>query len=113
MPEHTLVLVSTDAGAYGGAGAARFVAESPLAADAIAVVVLDDLGPGRPRLAIAGDDPVSPARTLVRTAAARFTEEVGVAPSLPSIPTQLVDLGVPFALDEQGRFLGTACRAAP
>jgi hypothetical protein len=105
LPEHTLVLVSTDAGAYGGAGAARFVAESPHAADAIAVIVLDDLGRGRPRLAIAGDDPVSPARTLVRTAAARLTEEVGVEPTLPSIPTQLVDLGVPFALDEQGRFL--------
>jgi hypothetical protein len=105
LPEHTLVLVSTDAGAYGGAGAARFVAESFHAADAIAVIVLDDLGRGRPRLAIAGDDPVSPARTLVRTAAARLTEEVGAEPTLPSIPTQLVDLGVPFALDEQGRFL--------
>jgi len=105
LPEHTLVLVSTDAGAYGGAGAARFVGESPLTADAIAVIVLDDLGRGRPRLAIAGDDPVSPARTLVRTAAARLTEEVGVTPTLPSIPRQLVDLGVPFALDEQGRFL--------
>jgi hypothetical protein len=105
LPEHTLVLVSTDAGAFGGAGAARFVAQSPLAAGAIAVVVLDDLGRGRPRLAIAGDDPVSPSRTLVRTAAARVTEELGVEPALPSIPEQLVDLGVPFALDEQGRFL--------
>jgi hypothetical protein len=104
LPEHTLALVSTDAGAFGGAGAARFVAESPLAADALAVVVLD-LGRGHPRLAIAGDEPVSPAQTLVRTASARFTEEVGVAPSLPSIPTQFVNLGVPFALDEQGRFL--------
>ena len=69
LPDHTLVLVSTDAGAFGGAGAARFVDESPLAEDALAVVVLDGLGRGRPRLAIAGDDPVSPARTLVRTAA--------------------------------------------
>jgi hypothetical protein len=105
LPDHTLVLVSTDAGAFGGAGAARFVAESPLAVGAIAVVVLDDLGRGRPRLAIAGDAPASPARTLVRTAATRLEEEVGVEPSLPSIPTQLVGLGVPFALDEQGRFL--------
>jgi hypothetical protein len=32
-------------------------------------------------------------------------EEVGTSPALPSIPTQLVDLGVPFAFDEQGRFL--------
>jgi hypothetical protein len=27
-------------------------------------------------------------------------------PSLPSLPTQLVDLGMPFAAEEQGRFLG-------
>jgi hypothetical protein len=105
LPDHTLVLVSTDAGAFGGAGAARFVAESPYAAEAIAAVVLDDLGRGRPRLAIAGDEPVSPSRTLVRTAAARLAEELGVEPALPSIPGQLVGLGVPFALDEQGRLL--------
>jgi hypothetical protein len=101
----TLVLVSTDAGAFGGAGAARFVGESPYARSAIAVVVLDDLGTGRPRLAIAGDEPASPARTLVRTASARVAEEVGAPPTLPSVPTQLLDLGIPFALDEQGRFL--------
>ncbi|HEX4747745.1 MAG TPA: M28 family peptidase [Gaiellaceae bacterium] len=111
LPQHTLVLVSTDAGAYGGAGAARFVAESPLAERAIAAVVLDDLGPGPPRLAIAGDSPSSPARTLVRTASVRVAEEVGVTPTLPSIPTQLVDLGVPFALDEQGRLLARGLSA--
>ncbi len=109
LPEHTLALVSTDAGAFGGAGAARF-AESPLAASALAVVVLD-LSRGRPRLAIAGDEPVSPARTLVRTASARFSEEVGIAPALPSIPEQLVNLGMPFALDEQGRFLAAGLSA--
>jgi len=111
VTEHTLVLVSTDAGAFGGAGAARFVKQSPFARNAIAVVVLDDLGRGRPRLAIAGDEPVSPARTLVRTAAARVAEEIGVSPSLPSVPAQLVDLGVPFALDEQGRFLADGVSA--
>ena len=109
--QHTLVLVSTDAGAFGGAGAARFAAESPLAQSAIAVVVLDDLTQGRPRLAIAGDDPVSPARTLVRTAADRISEEVGVNPTLPSVASQLVDLGIPFALNEQGRFLAAELSA--
>ena len=104
LPNRTLVLVSTDAGAFGGAGAARFVAESALARTAIAVVVLDDLGRGHPSLAIAGDHPVSPARTLLRTAAVRVAEEVGITPTLPSIASQLVALGVPFALDEQGRF---------
>jgi Peptidase family M28 len=106
-PDRTLVLVSTDAGAYGGAGAERFVSTSPLAQAAIAVVVLDGLGGrGRPRLAIAGDEPVSPARALVRTAAVRVEEQAGISPSLPSIPTQLADLGIPFAYGEQGRFLG-------
>jgi hypothetical protein len=34
-----------------------------------------------------------------------------VEPTLPSIPTQLVGLGVPFALDEQGRFLAAGLSA--
>ena len=106
LPQRTLVLVSTDGGAYGGAGAARFARTSPYAASAIAVVILDGLGGrGRPRLAIAGDSPSSPARALVSTASARIREQVGVAPSLPSVPTQLVDLGIPFAAGEQGSFL--------
>jgi len=106
LPQRTLVLVSTDAGAYGGAGAARFAQKSPLADAAIAVVVLDGLGGrGRPRIAIAGDRPASPARALVSTASARVREQVGVAPSLPSLLTQLVDLGMPFAAGEQGPFL--------
>ncbi len=106
LPQRTLVLVSTDAGAYGGAGAARFAQTSPLADAAIAVVVLDGLGGrGRPRIAIAGDGPVSPARALVNTASARIREQVGIAPSLSSVPTQLVDLGMPFAAGEQGPFL--------
>lgn len=33
-------------------------------------------------------------------------EQVGSAPSLPFVPTQLLDLGIPFAAGEQGRFLG-------
>ncbi len=106
LPHRTLVLVSTDAGAYGGAGATRFAQQSPLAGEAIAVVVLDGVGGrGRPRIAIAGDSPASPARALVSTASARIREQVGVAPSLPSVPTQLVDLGMPFAAGEQGPFL--------
>jgi Peptidase family M28 len=111
-PQRTLVLVSSDGGSYGGAGAERFASTSPLARAAIAVVVLDGLGGrGRPRVAIAGDEPVSPARALVRTAAVRVEEQVGASPSLPSIPTQLADLGIPFAFGEQGRFLGHAIAA--
>jgi len=112
LPERTLVLVSTDAGAYGGAGAARFADQSALARDALAVVVLDGIGrPGRPRLAIAGDEPVTPARALVSTAAARVREQTGVEPELPSLATQLVGLGLPFAAEEQGRFLARGLAA--
>jgi Sec-independent protein secretion pathway component TatC len=106
-PQRTLVFVSTDAGAYGGAGAERFASSSPLARSAIATVILDGIGgSGPPRIAIAGDRPVSPARAFVRTAAARLADQTGTTPELPSVPTQLVDLGVPFAGGEQGRFLG-------
>jgi hypothetical protein len=112
LPQHTLVFVSTDAGAYGGAGVERFAETSPFAERAIAAVVLDGLGGrGNPRIAIAGDEPASPARTLVRTAAARIEEQAGVAPSLPGVATQLLDLGMPFAAGEQGRFLGHAIAA--
>ncbi len=107
LPQHTFVFVSTDAGAYGGAGADRFAETSPLARSAIAVVVLDGIGGrGRPRIAIAGDAPVSPARVLVRTTARRVVERTGVAPAVPAAPVQLLDLGMPYAAGEQGRFLG-------
>jgi hypothetical protein len=105
-PNRTLVLVSTDGGAYGGAGAYRFATTSPYARDALAVVVLDGIGGlGPPRLAIAGDGSHTPAPTLVSTAIARIREQTGVTPAVPSVPTQLVDLGVPYAAGEQGPFL--------
>ena len=106
LPQRTLVLVSTDAGAYGGAGASRFAEESPRAEGALAAIVLDGIGGrGRPRLAVAGNQATSPARALVSTAAARIDEQAGVRPSIPSVLTQLVDLGIPFAAGEQGPFL--------
>ena len=111
-PQRTLVLVSTDGGAYGGAGAARFAAESPLADGAFAAIVLDGLGgKGTPRIAIAGNAPRSPAPVLVRTAAARIREQVGAEPELASVPAQLVDLGIPYAAGEQGQFLGRGVAA--
>ncbi len=106
VPNRTLVLVSTDGGAFGGAGAAHFAQESEYADAVFAVVVLDGLGRrGRPRIAVAGDEPRSPARVLVSTASARIAEQTGRPPELPSIATQLVDLGIPFAAGEQGPFL--------
>jgi hypothetical protein len=112
LPLRTLVLVSSDAGAYGGAGAARFAEESPYAEEAIAALVLDGLGGrGRPRLAIAGNRSTSAPRTLVSTAAARIEEQTSVRPRIPSVLTQLVDLGTPFAAGEQGPLLAEGIAA--
>jgi hypothetical protein len=112
LPRRTLVLVSTDAGSYGGAGAEHFASESPYAESALAAIVLDALeGRGTPRLALAGDRPRSPARALVTTAAARVEEQTGIRPALPSALTQLVDFGIPFAAGEQGPFLAQGVAA--
>ena len=112
LPNRTLILVSTDAGAYGGAGAAHFARTSPHAPQALAAVVLDGLGGrGRPRLAIAGDGSNSPARTLVKTASARVTEQVGRAPAMASVLTQLVDFAVPYAAAEHGPFVAEGIAA--
>jgi Peptidase family M28 len=111
-PQRTLILVSTDGGAYGGAGAARFGDVSPYAEDAVVAVVLDGLGGGgRPRLAIAGGAANSPTRTVVSTASARIAEQTGRAPVQPSVLTQLVDLGIPFAAGEQGPLLADGIAA--
>jgi Peptidase family M28 len=106
QPRRTLVLVSTDAGAWGAAGAARFAETSPYAHTAIAAIVLEGLGGrGRPRLVTAGNAATSAPRTLVSTAAARIDEQIGVRPLIPPVLGQLVDLGIPFAAGGQGPFL--------
>ena len=102
-PAHTLVFVSTDGGAYGALGAERFAAVSRYRADAVAVVSLDAIaGNGFPRLVLAGDEPRSPAPVLVRTAATRILEESGDEPRRAGALAQLLDLGFPFTLGEQG-----------
>jgi hypothetical protein len=105
-PTHTIVFLSTDGGAYGGAGAARFVDASPYAARmAAAVNVVSVAGPGRLRLEIAGERPRSPDATLVQTAAARI-QRLGIEPRRTSGAGQLIDLAFPFSLYEQAPFIG-------
>jgi hypothetical protein len=104
---HRLVFVSTDGGDFGALGARHFLETSPYRHDVVALVDLDAIaGPGPPRLEIAGDQPRSPAATLVRTAAARLTDESGVATGRPSGFAQLLDLAFPFSLYEQAPFVG-------
>ena len=103
LPNHDLVFVSTDGGAFGALGAAHFASTSPYAEDALAVVSLDAIGgSGQPRILIGGDTPRSPAASLVRTAAVRILEESGREPHRASALRQLLDLGFPFTLGEQG-----------
>src|SRR5439155_20789956 len=103
---HTVVFLSTDAGAFGGLGALRFARNPAWRDRVVAVVNLDALaGPGPPRLEIAGDLPRSPAATLVQTAARRALEQTGAQPRHPGFFGQLVDLGFPFTLYEQGPFV--------
>lgn len=102
-PAHTLVFVSTDGGAYGALGAAYFAESSPYVQNALAVVSLDAPGGGgSPRLVFDGDTPRSPAASFVRTAAVRVLEETGREPDRSSALRQLLDLGFPFTLGEQG-----------
>ena len=111
-PAHTLVFVSTDGGAFGALGAARFAESSSYRNDALAVISLDAIaGAGAPRLLIAGDTARSPAAGLVRTAAVRVLEQSGGEPLRSSAARQLLDLGFPFTLGEQGPFVAAGIPA--
>jgi len=106
-PEHTLIFLSSDGGAYGGFGAERFASSSPLRGSVRAVVSLDAIaGSARPRLEIAGLAPRSPAPALVRTADVRVADQLGSSPVWPGWLAQLVNLGIPFGYGEQAPFLG-------
>ncbi len=105
-PNHTILFVSTDGGAFGGLGAAWFAAHSPLRHDVAAVINLDAVaGPGRIRLELNGDTPRTASGTLLETAAARVAAQTGRRPARATIVRQLVDLGFPFSLYEQAPFL--------
>jgi hypothetical protein len=101
---HTIVFLSTDGGAFGGLGAERFIEHAPF--PVVATINLDAIGgKGPPRVVITGDTPRSPPAAFVDTAARRVLEQTGVAPRRASIVNQLIDLGFPFTLYEQGSFV--------
>ncbi|MDP9286033.1 MAG: M28 family metallopeptidase, partial [Actinomycetota bacterium] len=101
---HTIVFLSTDGGAFGGLGAARFVERTPF--HVVATINLTAIaGTGPPRLVIAGDSPRSPAAALVETAAKRIFEQTGERARRAGFAAQLVDLGFPATLYEQGPFV--------
>ena len=105
-PNHTIVFLSTDGGAFGGLGAAWFAEHSPLRHDVAAVINLDAVGGrGRLRLLFNGDVPRTPSGTMLETVAARAAAESGRTPARPGFVAQLVDLGFPLSLHEQAPFL--------
>jgi hypothetical protein len=101
---HTIVFLSTDGGSFGGLGAVRFVEHAPF--HVVATINLDAIGGnGAPRVVTTGDRPRSPAATFVETAAKRVLEQTGVPPQRATMLDQLIDLGFPFTLYEQGPFV--------
>ena len=101
---HTIVFLSTDGGSFGGLGALRFVEHAPF--HVVATINLDAIGgSGPPRVVITGDTPRSPAAVFVETAARRVLEQTGVAPRRAGMLGQLIDLGFPYTLYEQGPFV--------
>ena len=105
QPNHTLLFLSSDGGAFGGLGVAHFITHYRFRDRVVAVVDLDSIaGNGRPHLVFAGDKPRFASAALVRTAAARLTE-AGAEPTWPRAFSQLLDLAFPISLYEQAPFI--------
>src|SRR5262249_39202577 len=102
-----IVFLSTDGGAFGGLGAARFAESRQYRGRVLAVVNLDSIaGRGSPRLELAADEARSPAAGLVETAAPRLQEPTGARPRRTGALGQLIALGFPFSLYEQAPLVG-------
>jgi len=106
-PAHNIIFLSTDGGAFGGLGAARFAAHSPFRHRVLAVVNLDAIaGAETPGVQLAGDEPRSPPAALVQSAEARLREQSSRATRHPNPIGQLLDLAFPFSFYEQAPFAG-------
>jgi hypothetical protein len=103
-PQHTLVFVATDGGAFGALGARRF-AETHRGRVVAAIDLAALAGNGSPRLVLAGNEPRLASPGLVETAAQRVLEQTGTRPAHPGALFQLVDLAFPYTLYEQGPLL--------
>jgi hypothetical protein len=116
---HTIVLLSTDGGAYGSVGAAQF-AQAPEAvlrfvgpdASVVAVVNLDAIaGAGSPALELAGDVPRAAAPALVATAQASLAANAGAAARMPSFLAQGFNLAFPVSFRDQGALVAEGISA--
>jgi Peptidase family M28 len=103
-PQHTLVFVATDGGAFGMLGARRFASTHP--GRVVAAIDLAALGGhGPPRLVLTGLEPRLASPAVVETAAQRVLEQAGRRPAHASALGQLIDLAFPYTLHEQGPLL--------
>jgi hypothetical protein len=103
-PQHTLMFVATDGGAFGALGARRF-AETHRGHIVATIDLAALAGRGPPRIVIAGTEPRLASPVLVETAAQRVLDQAGRRPAHPDALSQLVDLGFPYTLHEQGPLL--------
>ena len=103
-PQHTLVFVATDGGAFGALGARRF-AESHRGRVIAAIDLAALAGSGPPRIVLAGTEPRLASPGFVETAAQRVLEQAGSRPAHAGALAQLVDLAFPYTLHEQGPLL--------
>ena len=113
-PNHTILFLSTDGGAYGGLGAAWFAKHSPMSSRRRPPSSTSTPSAARVRLAIElhGDTPRTPSGTLLRDGAARVAAADGPrARAAERCCDQLVDLGFPFSLYEQAPFLAQGIAA--
>jgi Peptidase family M28 len=101
---HTFVFVSTDGGAFGGLGAEAFAESSRFAGRIIAVVNLDAIGGGTPRVEFGSDNSRIPSPTLLATADSSVRAQAGTDPERSGAVGQLLDLAFPFSLFEQAPF---------
>ncbi len=106
QPNHTILFLSSDGGAFGGLGVEHFITHYRDRGRVVAVVDLDAIaGNGRPRIVFSGDTSKFASAALVRTASARLAEQTGAEPTWPRAFAQLLDLAFPLSLYEQAPFV--------
>jgi hypothetical protein len=105
-PAHTIVFLSTDGGAFGAIGAARYVRLHGGKQHIAAVIALDSIaGKGKPHVLFNGDTARSPSSVIVATASQILSEQPNATTTHTSPVHQLLDLAFPFSLYEQAPFV--------
>jgi peptidase M28-like protein len=109
----TIVLVSTDGGSEGDAGAAWYAAHLGVRPEA--AIALGDIAGDRARKPFVlpfASGPAAAPDALQRTLQAAIAQEVGADPGAPSLGAQLAHLAVPLAVGEQAPLNDAAVPAA-